>query len=60
MESKEETRICCICGKPFTGFAYNPYPVRKSGVCCPSCNCIEVVPARLREMCEKQHGGKKR
>lgn len=44
-----EVKICCICGKPFTGWGNNPYPVVKTdgAECCDECNLEKVVPARI-------------
>ena len=44
---------CCICGKEFVGYGNNPYPVRESGVCCDECNYRAVLPAMLRQVCNK-------
>ena len=44
---------CCICGKFFVGYGNNPYPVKESGVCCNECNANKVIPARLRQVCNK-------
>ena len=38
---------CCICGKTFTGYGNNPWPVMSNGKCCDSCNFEVVLPARL-------------
>ena len=41
---------CCICGKTFTGWGHNPYPVKTEGECCSECNMQCVVPARLERL----------
>lgn len=43
---------CCICGKKFTGWGNNPYPVvkDKDARCCDGCNGIVVIPARITAM----------
>ena len=41
-----ESKICCICKKPFDGYGNNAEPVC-SGSCCDECNMKEVIPARL-------------
>lgn len=46
---------CCICGKEFTEFGNNPYPVKKNGSCCNCCNSLVVIPARLKLANEKQN-----
>ncbi|MBS5110406.1 MAG: DUF4406 domain-containing protein [Phocaeicola vulgatus] len=28
MEKKEEKKVCCICGKEYEGYGYNPFPVK--------------------------------
>ena len=46
------TFVCSICGKTFTGFGNNPYPVTKgeNDRCCDACNDAKVIPARLEQM----------
>ena len=34
MEKKEEKKVCCICGKEYEGYGYNPFPVKEEGCCC--------------------------
>ena len=50
MDNQE--KVCCICGKRFTGWGNNPYPVVKDedARCCDACNDNRVIPARLAEM----------
>ena len=38
---------CCICGREFSGYGYNPWPVKKSGECCRRCNDEIVIPERM-------------
>ena len=40
---------CCICGRPFTGYGNNPYPIvsEEGARCCDECNVKAVIPARL-------------
>ncbi len=38
--------VCCICGKEYEGYGYNPFPVKEEGCCCQSCNYSVVVPER--------------
>lgn len=44
----ELEQTCCICGKTFTGYGNNPYPVKDSGRCCDVCNYEKVLPSRLK------------
>lgn len=41
---------CCICGNEFEGWGNNPWPVKREGECCDSCNNLYVVPARIEAM----------
>lgn len=59
MEQKNGRKTCCICGMEFTGYGYNPYPVRESGECCRRCNYEEVVPERYRRHLEYQKNKRK-
>ena len=43
----DEKKICCICGKVYTGFGNNAYPVDNEGRCCDECNSLYVIPARI-------------
>lgn len=45
----ENEKICCICGKTFTGWGNNPWPVDKhpDHKCCDECNGLHVIPTRL-------------
>lgn len=49
--------ICCICGKKFTGWGNNPYPVVKdeNARCCDECNSTVVIPTRIEQMYGKEH-----
>ena len=42
-----ESKICCICKKPFDGYGNNAEPVC-SGSCCDECNMKKVIPARMK------------
>lgn len=46
MDDTEE-KTCCICGKKFTGWGNDPWPVKMEGECCDDCNNSEVLTARL-------------
>jgi len=48
-----EMKVCCICGRKFTGWGNNPYPVTDDGECCDACNSVYVIPARLRQIYAK-------
>ena len=48
--SEEEAKVCCICGKEFTGYGNNPYPVCEDGECCDKCNEEKVLPIRLKKI----------
>jgi hypothetical protein len=51
-----ETKVCCICGKEFTGYGNNPSPLKdkdgkdypEGSVCCKECDAELVVPTRIR------------
>lgn len=58
MEKTQENR-CCICGRKFIGYGYNPYPVKEEGRCCGMCNYMVVVPKRLNELYKRQKNRKK-
>ena len=44
-----ETHVCAICGKTYTGFGNDAWPV-KDGDCCDACNTEYVIPARLKNL----------
>ena len=58
---KNKTHICSICGKEFTGYGNDPWPVKdKNGKplspndrCCDACNFGVVVPLRIAQI--KEH-----
>nr|DAO64651.1 MAG TPA: CMP/hydroxymethyl CMP hydrolase [Caudoviricetes sp.] len=56
MEKKEEKKVCCICGKEYEGYGYNPFPVKEEGCCCQSCNYSVVVPERWERYKAFQRG----
>ena len=51
----ESTQKCCWCGKEFTGYGNNPYPlVKEPGArCCDECNEI-VIFERIRQITNKK------
>lgn len=54
MKIEEKPRKCCLCGKMFTEYPNNPYPLSDVGVCCRKCNQSKVAPARLRMIKERE------
>lgn len=48
-----ETNKCVICGKEYTGYGNNAYPVNE-GRCCDECNTNIVIPARIQQMINKE------
>lgn len=51
--NKKGIKVCCICGRPFTGWGNNPWPIHEDGECCDMCNYSLVVPARIAMATEK-------
>lgn len=47
-----QENVCCICGKRYTGWGNNPWPVVKdeNARCCDECNNNQVLSARLAQM----------
>lgn len=45
-EDKEEKQTCCLCGKEYTGWGNNAWPLA-DGQCCDDCNWEQVIPARI-------------
>lgn len=54
-----EKKICCICGKEFEGWGNNPYPVKEEGECCDECNFMYVLPARIKNLENKNNKDRK-
>lgn len=54
MGDYKETGICCICGKEYTHWGNNPYPIKEDGRCCDDCNFSVVLAARLDLMNKEQ------
>lgn len=48
-EGENETKKCVICGKTYTGWGNDAWPVA-DGYCCDQCNMDKVIPARLAQM----------
>lgn len=51
-----QENVCCICGKSFTDWGNNPWPIvtDEDARCCDACNDEKVVPARLALMFKKE------
>lgn len=47
MRDSKNKRECVICGREFSGYGNNPWPVMQSGKCCDECNFDVVLPARM-------------
>lgn len=45
-DEKEEKQTCCLCGKEYTGWGNNAWPLA-DGQCCDDCNWEQVIPARI-------------
>ena len=52
-----ETRKCSICGKKYTGWGNNAWPVN-DGECCDKCNGDYVIPARIAQIYGGNHAKK--
>ena len=56
----EDKKVCCICGKEFTGYGYNPSPVKdnegkdfpEGSVCCKECDIEFVTPLKINRFFE--------
>lgn len=50
--AETQEKVCCICGKKFTGWGNNPWPVveDEDARCCDACNDEKVLSARLAQM----------
>ena len=52
----EDKKVCCICGKEFTGYGNNSSPLKdkdgkdypEGSVCCKECSTEVVIPTRIR------------
>ena len=53
------TGKCCICGRAFTGFGNNPWPVKDDGECCDACNEQHVIPARIQNVMRQKEASKR-
>ena len=43
----EKEKRCILCGKLYTGYGNNPWPITDHGRCCDECNSDKVIPARI-------------
>ena len=52
------TWVCCLCGKPSSGFGNNPFPLcdenDTESRCCDICNMTKVTPARIKMIRERK------
>lgn len=46
------TRKCTICNEVYSGWGNNAIPVN-AGRCCDNCNTIVVIPARIKQLRER-------
>ena len=53
MSDYSEKGICSICGKEYTNWGNNAYPIN-DGTCCNDCNTSKVIPARLGKLLNKE------
>jgi len=44
---------CCLCGIEIRDYGNNASPV-KDGVCCDDCNRQKVIPARVKQMLDRE------
>lgn len=57
----EDKKVCCICGKEFTGYGNNPSPLKdkdekdypEGSVCCKECDIELVTPAKIDRFFEE-------
>ena len=45
-----EVKKCVLCGKKFTEWGNDPWPLAEDGWCCDQCNALKVIPARLARL----------
>lgn len=59
--NSHKTQICCICGREFSEYGNNPWPVKDENgndfsveaKCCDACNFIVVIPLRMHNLSKK-------
>lgn len=42
----KQIKKCCICGKEYTGYGHNAWPVMDDR-CCDECNNSKILPIRM-------------
>ena len=47
---------CCFCGKEYTNYGNDPWPVKTKGRCCDKCNYEIVVKERFKRYQEERAG----
>ena len=60
-ESYGRVGICCVCGKEYTHWGNNPWPLKndlgedfgENDRCCDECNDFKVIPARIERLQNK-------
>ena len=55
MADIKETGTCCLCGKEYSHFGNNPWPLtdKEDDRCCDECNDTKVIPARISRIANK-------
>ena len=48
-ESEKEEKKCVLCGKRYSGWGNDAWPLA-DGYCCDKCNNEKVIPARIAQM----------
>ena len=43
-------KMCVLCGKMFTEWGNDPWPLAEDGWCCDHCNQLKVIPARIAQL----------
>lgn len=41
---------CVICGKEFSAYGNDPWPLKENGKCCDKCDFEFVVPIRILQL----------
>lgn len=56
MATETNEKKCSICGKKFTEWPNDPWPIRKGAndICCDACNIAVVIPARFKNANKKE------
>lgn len=56
VKDNENYQICCICNNRINGYGNIAEPY-KSGTCCDECNKKFVIPARIKQIMNKDKTG---